>query len=252
MKRFWAALWAALILAFAAVGQAAEGAQSVSPDDPSGFVELAEAVPDVILEVRYYSTYNFVGDRIDGYEAPCVLMTREAAKALKAVSDDVMAQGYRLKVYDAYRPQMAVSHFVRWAEDLNDTRMKPYFYPNETKDVLFEKGYIAAKSGHSRGSTIDLTLFDMATGKELDMGGTFDYFGLESHPDWCGDPETMEYTGDGEDGITEEQFRNRMILRAAMLRHGFKPLVEEWWHFTLKDEPYPDVYFTFPVRRLAK
>lgn len=248
MKRFWAALWAALILAFAAVGQAAEGAQSVSPDDPSGFVELAEAVPDVILEVRYYSTYNFVGDRIDGYEAPCVLMTREAAKALKAVSDDVMAQGYRLKVYDAYRPQMAVSHFVRWAEDLNDTRMKPYFYPNETKDVLFEKGYIAAKSGHSRGSTIDLTLFDMATGKELDMGGTFDYFGLESHPDWCGDPETMEYTGDGEDGITEEQFRNRMILRAAMLRHGFKPLVEEWWHFTLKDEPYPDTYFTFPVR----
>ena len=252
MKKFWAALWAALILAFAAVGQAAEGAQSVSPDDPSGFVELAEAVPDVILEVRYYSTYNFVGDRIDGYEAPCVLMTREAAKALKAVSDDVMAQGYRLKVYDAYRPQMAVSHFVRWAEDLNDTRMKPYFYPNETKDVLFEKGYIAAKSGHSRGSTIDLTLFDMATGKELDMGGTFDYFGLESHPDWCGDPETMEYTGDGEDGITEEQFQNRMILRAAMLRHGFKPLVEEWWHFTLKDEPYPDVYFTFPVRRLAK
>ncbi len=252
MKKFWAALWAALIMAFAAVGQAAEGAQSVSPDDPSGFVELAEAVPDVILEVRYYSTYNFVGDRIDGYEAPCVLMTREAAKALKAVSDDVMAQGYRLKVYDAYRPQMAVSHFVRWAEDLNDTRMKPYFYPNETKGVLFEKGYIAAKSGHSRGSTIDLTLFDMATGKELDMGGTFDYFGLESHPDWCGDPETMEYTGDGEDGITEEQFRNRMILRAAMLRHGFKPLVEEWWHFTLKDEPYPDVYFTFPVRRLAK
>ncbi len=239
-------------MAFAAVGQAAEGAQGVSPDDPSGFVELAEAVPDVILEVRYYSTYNFVGDRIDGYEAPCVLMTREAAKALKAVSDDVMAQGYRLKVYDAYRPQMAVSHFVRWAEDLNDTRMKPYFYPNETKDVLFEKGYIAAKSGHSRGSTIDLTLFDMATGKELDMGGTFDYFGLESHPDWCGDPETMEYTGDGEDGITEEQFQNRMILRAAMLRHGFKPLVEEWWHFTLKDEPYPDVYFTFPVRRLAK
>ena len=252
MKKFWAALWAALILAFAAVGQAAEGAQGVSTDDPSGFVELAEAVPDVILEVRYYSTYNFVGDRIDGYEAPCVLMTREAAKALKAVSDDVMAQGYRLKVYDAYRPQMAVSHFVRWAEDLNDTRMKPYFYPNETKDVLFEKGYIAAKSGHSRGSTIDLTLFDMATGKELDMGGTFDYFGLESHPDWCGDPETMEYTGDGEDGITEEQFQNRMILRAAMLRHGFRPLDEEWWHFTVEDEPYPDVYFTFPVRRLAK
>ena len=203
MRKLFAALWATLIFSFAAVGSAADSGagQSVSPDDPTGFVELAEAVPDVILEVRYYSTYNFVGDRIDGYEAPCVLMTREAAAALKAVSDDVMAQGYRLKVYDAYRPQMAVSHFVRWAEDLEDTRMKPYFYPNETKDVLFEKGYIAAKSGHSRGSTIDLTLFDMATGKEVDMGGTFDYFGLESHPDWCGNPDTRKYTGRAEGGI---------------------------------------------------
>ncbi len=218
MRKLFAALWATLIFSFAAVGSAADSGagQSVSPDDPTGFVELAEAVPDVIL-----------------------------------VSDDVMAQGYRLKVYDAYRPQMAVSHFVRWAEDLEDTRMKPYFYPNETKDVLFEKGYIAAKSGHSRGSTIDLTLFDMATGKEVDMGGTFDYFGLESHPDWCGNPDTRKYEGKAQGGITETQFRNRMILRAAMLRHGFKPLVEEWWHFTLEDEPYPDTYFTFPVQRLG-
>ena len=254
MKRFLATLWAVMLLTLAAMGNMTEaaGEKSVSPDDPSGFVELAEAVPDVILEPRYYSTYNFVGDRIDGYEAPCILMTREAAEALKAVSDDVKVQGYRLKIYDAYRPQMAVSHFVRWAEDLEDARMKPYFYPNETKDVLFEKGYIAAKSGHSRGSTIDLTLFDMATGKELDMGGTFDYFGVESHPDWCGNPNTRKYEGKAEGGITEEQFRNRMILRAAMLRHGFKPLDEEWWHFTLKDEPYPDTYFTFPVHRLAK
>ncbi len=225
----------------------------VSPEETAGFVVLTDIVPDIILEPRYYSTYNFVGDRIAGYEEPCILMTREAARALKAVSDDLKRQGYRLKVYDAYRPQMAVDNFVAWAEDLGDIRMKPYFYPREEKDVLFEKGYIAAQSGHSRGSTVDLTLFDMATGKEVDMGGTFDYFGRESHPDWCGNPDTMEYTGTpaapGE--ITPAQFRNRMILRTAMMRHGFMPLEEEWWHFTLKDEPYPDTYFNFPVRRLS-
>ena len=261
MKKLFAVLWAVLAMALSTVGNTTEAAEvkSLSPDDPSGFVELAEAVPDAILEIRYYSTYNFVGDRIDGYQMPCALMTREAAAALKGVSDYVKAKGYRLKIYDAYRPQMAVDHFVRWAEKLGDTRMKPYFYPAENKDVLFEKGYIAAKSGHSRGSTVDLTLFDMATGKELDMGNVFDHFGIESHPSWCGDPKTLEYTGDyagdtpPEDGqINALQFQNRMILREAMLRYGFKPIDEEWWHFTLKDEPYPDTYFTFPVQRLAK
>ena len=201
---------------------------------PKGFVYLAEAVPDAILEIRYYSTYNFVGDRIDGYEKPVALLTKEAAEALKAVSDDVKAQGYRLKIYDAYRPQRAVTHFMNWAKDTSDTRMKQYFYPNLDKSVLFAQGYIAEKSGHSRGSTVDLTLFDMATEKELDMGGTFDWFGEESHPDYR--------------QITEEQFANRMILREAMLRHGFKPLEEEWWHFTLKDEPYSETYFDYPVR----
>ncbi|MCR5176122.1 MAG: M15 family metallopeptidase, partial [Anaerovibrio sp.] len=145
--------------------------------DSSDFVNLTEVVPDVILEIRYYSTYNFVGCRLNGYEEPCALMTREAAYALKEVSDDLVSQGYRLKIYDAYRPQMAVDHFVEWAADLQDTKMKPYFYPMLNKDVLFEQGYIAAKSGHSRGSTVDLTLFDMKLGKEVDMGGTFDYFG---------------------------------------------------------------------------
>lgn len=201
---------------------------------PKGFVYLAEAVPDAILEIRYYSTYNFVGDRIDGYEKPVALLTKEAAEALKAVSDDVKAQGYRLKIYDAYRPQRAVTHFMNWAKETSDTRMKQYFYPNLDKSVLFAQGYIAEKSGHSRGSTVDLTLFDMASEKELDMGGTFDWFGEESHPDYK--------------KITEEQFANRMILREAMLRHGFKPLEEEWWHFTLKDEPYSDTYFDYPVR----
>lgn len=209
--------------------------KSTAPDDSSGFVNLSEVVPDIIMEVRYHSTYNFVGERIDGYEVPCVLMTREAAEALKAVSDDLKAKGYRLKVYDAYRPQMAVDHFMRWAEN-NDTGMKKYFYPKIAKDRIIPEGYVARKSGHSRGSTIDLTLFDMKTGKEVDMGGTFDYFGELSHPDYK--------------KITKAQYNNRMILRDAMTKHGFKPLEEEWWHFTLKDEPYPDTYFTFPVRPL--
>ena len=222
---------------------------------PKGFVRLAEAVPDVILEIRYYSTYNFVGDRIDGYEKPTALLTVEAANALKAVSDDVMKQGYRLKIFDAYRPQRAVTHFMNWAKDLNDTRMKSYFYPNLKKNVLFEQGYIAEKSGHSRGSTVDLTLFDMKKEKEVDMGGTFDWFGKESHPDWCGNPQTKVYNGGypgetkAKDGkINEAQFRNRMLLREAMMRHGFKPLAEEWWHFTLVNEPYPTTYFNHPVR----
>lgn len=201
--------------------------------DSSDFVLLSDAVPDAILEIRYYSTYNFVGDRIDGYEEPCALLTKEAATALKEVSDELISKGYRLKIYDAYRPQKAVTHFMNWAKNVSDTRMKNYFYPELDKSVLFDQGYIAEKSGHSRGSTVDLTLFDMNTEKEVDMGGTFDYFGELSHPDYK--------------QITAEQFENRMILRNAMLAHRFKPLDEEWWHFTLKDEPFPDTYFTFPV-----
>lgn len=219
----------------------------LTPD--TRFVMLAEAVPDAILEIRYYSTYNFVGARVDGYEQPTAMLTKEAAEALRAVSDDVMSQGYRLKIYDAYRPQKAVDHFVRWAADLGDTKMKTYFYPDLDKSVLFEQEYIMEKSGHTRGSTVDLTLFDMRAEKELDMGGTFDWFGSESHPDFCGNPETGEYTG--ENGhLTAEQFENRMILRRAMMAHGFKPYDCEWWHFTLKNEPYPDTYFAFPVREL--
>ena len=202
-------------------------------DDASDFVLISDVVPDVILGIRYYSTYNFVGDRIDGYEEPLAFLTKEAAEALKEVSDDLKEKGYRLKIFDAYRPQMAVTHFMNWALDVNDTRMKDYFYPELEKDVLFPLGYIAEHSGHSRGSTVDLTLFDMNSEREVDMGGTFDYFGELSHPDYT--------------DITEEQYANRMILREAMLAHGFKPLEEEWWHFTLENEPYPDTYFTFPI-----
>ena len=202
-------------------------------DDSSGFVLLSEAVPDAILEIRYYSTYNFVGERIDGYEEPLAFLTKEAAAALKEVSDELLAKGYRLKIYDAYRPQKAVTHFMNWALDPDATEMKEFFYPELEKDTLFPQGYIAEHSGHSRGSTVDLTLFDMTTEKEADMGGTFDYFGELSHPD-CTD-------------ITTVQYANRMILREVMMKHGFKPLAEEWWHFTLEEEPYPNTYFTFPI-----
>ena len=216
--------------------------------DTSQFVTLTDAVPDAILEIRYFGTYNFVGARINGYLEPTALLTKKAADSLKAVSDDVIKQGYRLKIYDAYRPQRAVDHFVQWAKAVDDTLMKKYFYPDLDKSVLFKLEYIYERSGHTRGSTVDLTLFDMAKEKEVDMGGTFDWFGHESHPDFGGNPETAEYSKN--DSITNEQFQNRMILRAAMLRHGFKPLDTEWWHFTLKDEPFPDTYFNFPVKQL--
>ena len=201
--------------------------------DPSGFVLLSDMIPSIVQEIRYFSTYNFVGDRIDGYEEPCAILTKEAARALKTVSNEMMVQGYRLKIFDTYRPACAVKHFVLWGIEDQDIRMKPYFYPELEKQELFLKGYVAKKSSHSRGSTVDLTLLDMATGKELDMGSPFDLFSEKSHPDFR--------------GISDEQYENRMILRNVMLRNGFAPIDCEWWHFTLKDEPYPDTYFDFPL-----
>jgi len=201
--------------------------------DPSGFVLLSDYIPHIIQEIRYFTTYNFIGDRIDGYEEPCALLTQEAARALRDVSNDFFVRGYRIKVFDAYRPACAVRHFVLWGLEDQDIRMKPYFYPELEKQELFNKGYIAKQSSHSRGSTVDLTLLDMKTGKELDMGGPFDLFSEISHPDYK--------------GITEEQFENRMMLQQVMVRNGFKTLSCEWWHFTLENEPYPDTYFEFPV-----
>ncbi len=212
-----------------------DSAQSNPNDiyDATGFVSISDVIPNVILEIRYYSTYNFVGERITGYEEPIALISKEAASALLNVSQELESQGYVLKIFDAYRPQCAVQHFVSWAADTKDTRMKQYFYPNVAKSSLFSQGYIARKSGHSRGATVDLTLFDLATGKEVDMGGPFDYFGELSHPDYK--------------GITTEQYNNRMILRNTMKKYGFKPCGTEWWHFTLANEPYPRTYFSFPV-----
>lgn len=207
----------------------------IAPEyDNSDFVRVTDVIPDAILEIRYYSTYNFVGERIDGYEQPIALMTREAADSLKAVNDELKANGYRIKIWDTYRPQRAVNHFIRWAENVADTAMKAVFYPMVDKSVLFEQGYIYARSSHSRGSTVDLTLLDAATGKELDMGSPFDWFGEESHPDYpC---------------PLYRQSENRLILRNAMVRHGFEGIDSEWWHFTLRNEPYPDTYFDFPVQ----
>jgi len=201
--------------------------------DPSGFVLLADYVPNIIQEIRYYSTYNFIGERIDGYEEPCAILSIEAARALKAVSNELFVQGYRIKVFDAYRPACAVKQFVLWGIEDTDVRMKPYFYPELNKQDLFAEGYIAKLSSHSRGSTVDLTLLDMKTGKEVDMGSPFDLFSEKSHPSYK--------------GITDEQYENRMLLQHVMVRNGFVPIDCEWWHFTLKDEPYPDTYFEFPV-----
>ena len=201
--------------------------------DASGFVLLSDYVPGIVQEIRYFSTYNFVGERIDGYEEPCAILSQVAARALKSVSNEMNVQGYRLKIFDAYRPVRAVKHFVFWGVDDLDLRMKPFFYPTLEKQELFARGYIASRSSHSRGSAVDLTLLDMRTGRELDMGSPFDLFDEISHPD-CRE-------------VSPEQYDNRMLLQKAMLRGGFQPIDCEWWHFSLKDEPYPETYFDFPV-----
>lgn len=201
--------------------------------DASGFVLMSDLIPQVVQEIRYYSTFNFIGDRIDGYEEPCALITREAARALKSASNEAAVLGYCLKIFDAYRPTTAVDHFMLWGIEDQDIRMKQYFYPDIDKEDAFTLGYIAKRSSHSRGSTVDLTLLDMQAGKEADMGSPFDFFGERSHPDYR--------------GVTQEQYDNRMLLQNLMKRNGFIPMDKEWWHFQLEDEPYPDTYFSFPV-----
>ena len=203
--------------------------------DASDFVLLSDYVPGIVQEIRYFSTFNFVGEQIDGYEEPIALMTKEAARALRSVSNQAIVAGYRLQIFDAYRPARAVKHFMLWGIEDLDLRMKPFFYPDLEKHEVFEQGYIAAQSSHSRGSTVDLTLLDMATGKEIDMGSTFDFFGEKSHPD--------------SKDVTEKQYENRMFLQNLMVRNGFEPIDCEWWHFTLKDEPFPETYFDFPVTK---
>lgn len=215
-----------------------DSSSDVDVSDSLGFVAITDVVPDVILEIRYYSTFNFIGDRVDGYDEPIALLTSQAASALKLASDEFIKLGYRLKIYDAYRPQMAVDHFVRWAKDLEDQRMKHVFYPGVPKDKLFELGFIAEHSGHSRGSTVDLTLFDMSRGCDVDMGGYFDFFGDISHYD--------------HPDLSDSQRKKRALLREVMVNAGFAPYEYEWWHFTLAHEPYPDTFFGFPVSKAGR
>lgn len=200
---------------------------------PEGFVLVSDIVPDAIQEIRYYSTYNFVGKRIAAYNAPVAILTKEAAEALKKASDDFISQGYYIKIFDAYRPQSAVNHFIRWSQDKNDIKMKPFFYPDVNKEDLFKFGYIVAKSSHSRGSTLDMTIVDAKTGKDVDTGSPFDLFDEISHH--------------GSDKITSAQRQNRGIIKNTMERNGFKSYQTEWWHYTLCDDPYPDTYFDFSV-----
>ncbi len=203
---------------------------------PKGFVYVDQVVPGICVELRYYTDHNFIGERIDGYMAPRCILTEEAAKALGKVQEDLNHFGLGLKIYDGYRPQRAVDHFVRWAKDLKDTRMKKEFYPNVGKENLFSDGYIASRSGHSRGSTVDLTIVSLDAASrcvELDMGSPFDYFGPQSWPD------NLE--------IGPGARANRMLLQEVMQKHGFKPYDKEWWHFTLAREPYPETYFDFPI-----
>ncbi|WP_460772062.1 M15 family metallopeptidase [Microbacterium sp. GXF7504] len=222
----------------AAPAESASASVSASPETlPEGFVHVADAVPDAVQEIRYASTYNFVGERIDGYDVPTAILSVEAAAALREAAEALAAQGYVLKVFDAYRPQRAVDHFVRWASDPGDERMKQAFYPEVDTSRLFADGYIAEQSGHSRGSTVDVTLVDAATGREVRMGTPFDFFGPPSH-----------HGAGAAEGIDADAAANRLILLDAMTAAGFVPLPEEWWHYRLEDEPHPDTYFDFPVR----
>ena len=200
---------------------------------PEGFIHVKEHIPDLEVELRYYSTNNFVGDTITGYNANTLILTKQAAEALKKVQDELQDKNLCLLVYDGYRPQRAVNHFMRWAKDLNDTINKQQFYPNVQKRHLFKEEYIASKSGHSRGSTVDLTIIDANTNEPLDMGSPYDFFGKES---WVDHPD-----------LTKKQKRNRQLLQTVMLKHNFRNYPKEWWHFTLRWEPFPKTYFDFEV-----
>jgi|SRR5690554_159052 len=200
---------------------------------PEGFVYAKTIIPDLEVELRYYSTHNFVGDTISGYQSNTLIVTNQTAQALKRVQEELLYHNLCLKIYDAYRPQEAVNHFIKWARKLDDTLMKQEFYPNVEKRHLFKEGYIASKSGHSRGSTVDLTLIDADTHEALDMGSPYDFFG---EPSW------VNYQN-----LTEEQKNNRQLLQDVMMKNGFRNYSKEWWHFTLRNEPFPKTYFNFPV-----
>jgi D-alanyl-D-alanine dipeptidase len=249
----------ALVLLLALPAAPAAAAEPTAP--PGAFVSLADVDPTIVVEMRYLTPHNFIGRRIPGYRENVCLLTRPAAEALKQVQAAVRAQGSTLKVYDCYRPQRSVDAFVRWAKDLGDLRMKAGFYPRVRKQVLFKEGYIASQSGHSRASTVDLTLVKLPARRQeryrrgdrlrdcakparrcfrdnsIDMGTGYDCFDPLAHP----------YNG----RIRGKQRANRLKLRKPMIAAGFKGLETEWWHFTLRDEPYPETFFDFPMERAS-
>lgn len=201
---------------------------------PKGFSYIKDIAPTILSELRYCHENNFMGTPVNGYEENILIATTPTAKALKKVQDELATKNLGLKIFDAYRPQTAVNHFVKWARILNDTIMKEQYYPEVNKRYLFKQGYIASKSGHSRGSTVDLTIVNLKTGEELDMGSPFDFFGISSH---------ITY-----ENLTDEQKRNRTLLQKTMRKYGFRSYIKEWWHFTLRGEPFPKTYFDFPVK----
>lgn len=206
-----------------------------SCDDRSmpDLVNVEEVIPEVVIDARYAGGNNFVGLPIDGYFMPRVLLTGDAANALRHVQLEIEKFGFGLKIYDGYRPQRAVDHFMKWVADGQNTLMKEKFYPRVAKDDLISDGYIAQKSGHSRGSSVDLTLIDLASKTELPMGTEWDFF----------DPLSFSLSYD----VTPTERSNRLFLRRQMRDAGFLPLAEEWWHFTLRNEPYPNSYFNLPI-----
>jgi len=222
-----------------------------------GFVDIKDIIPDIKLDIRYFSLHNFAGAKINGYNAGKCIISKEAARALSQVQKDLNRVSLSLKIYDCYRPQRAVDHFVVWARDIDDTKTKKEFYPTIDKRNLFKDGYIDSKSGHSRGSTVDLTIVPLplpeqpvyVSGQQLhecylpasqrfmdnsiDMGTGFDCFHELSHTQ--------------NNAITYQQRANRMLLKSLMEGHGFRNYEKEWWHYTLNNEPYPDTYFDFVI-----
>ena len=201
---------------------------------PNGFVYVKSIVPDLEVELKYNTKNNFVGKRVNGYKSNKLILTKETALALKQVQETLLNKNLCLRVYDGYRPQRAVNHFMVWAKNLNDTVNKKFYYPDVDKLNLFVEDYIATRSGHSKGSTVDVTIVDANTGKPLDMGSAYDFFGKESWTDYK--------------AITGLQKANRKLLLDVMTQHGFVNFYKEWWHFTLKNEPFPNTYFDFPVK----
>lgn len=200
---------------------------------PAGFVDLQDVIPDLVVDLAYFSDDNFVGEAIDGYHANRALLSHAAATALSRVQTALHAFGLGLKIFDAYRPQQAVNHFLRWAQQEGHEQGRERFYPGLDKTTLFREGYVATRSSHTRGSTVDLTIIDLATGVELDMGSEFDFFSPVSWPSF--------------QDLPVHQRANRLLLRHLMLAQGFLPFDQEWWHFTLGNEPWPDTWFDFPI-----